>query len=164
LFRRLFHQSVAGLLSCSLSLTASSQLKPFVFCIADCSPVGRRTVVFLLCRRLFTGRSPDCCLSFVISSNAWGTLNGPVVVVACLQTRHSSSSLVHSLTHFFIDGVAVSLLFVNRHSLQPCRSSSLATRIDPVDPDCFVNSNHLVWHSLQPCRSSLQPDLLALLT
>jgi len=34
LFRRLFHQSVAGLLSCSLSLTVSSQLKPFVFCDA----------------------------------------------------------------------------------------------------------------------------------
>ena len=34
LFRRLFHQSVTGLLSCSLSLMVSSQLKPFVFCNA----------------------------------------------------------------------------------------------------------------------------------
>jgi len=84
LFRRLFHQLVAGLLSCSLLLTASSQLKPFVFCIAVCSPVGLRTVVFLLYRRLFTGRLPDCHLFFVISSNARDTLNGPVVAVACL--------------------------------------------------------------------------------
>jgi len=89
LFRRLFHQSVAGLLSCSLLLTASSQLKPFVFCIAVCSPVGRRTVVFLLLSLQMPGtHSTGQLLSSAPSRKFL------IVVVACLQTRSSSSSFI----------------------------------------------------------------------
>ena len=151
MFRRLFHQSVAGLLSCSLSLTASSQLKPFVFCIAVCSPVGRRTVIFLL-----------------LSLQMPGTHSTGQLLLWLVYRRGLRLLLVHSLTHFFIDGVAVlfcclilvttgSFFFsfdtpysrvvlalldlVLRHSLLPHRSSLVAALVATVPSLCF--SSHI---------------------
>jgi len=145
----------------SLSICSSCQL------FAVCSPVGRRTVFFLLCRRLFTGRSSDCCLSFVISSNARDTLNGPVVVVACSQTGSSSSSFVNALLCRRCR--CPLLLLLTRSSLQPDRSSSCGTRCNraglvdnrcsgvvSLDPRCSrIGPSCIARSSSQPDRSSL---------
>ena len=111
------HRSVAGLLPCSLSLTASSQLKPFVFCVAVCSPVGRRTVIHLL-----------------LSLQMPGTHSTGQLLLWLVYGRGLRLLLIHSLTHFFTDGVAVlfcCLILVTTgsfflwHSSQPCRSCYL---------------------------------------
>jgi len=153
LFRRLFHQSVAGLLSCSLLLTASSQLKPFVFCIAVCSPVGRRTVVFLLLSLQMPGtHSTGQLLSSAPSRKFL------IVVVACSQTRSSSSSVASVVP---IDILLLCLLQSQRQILfvllcrpsdtlfffvvqmTACFTASFQSRaifIDPIDGffSCFV--------------------------
>jgi len=154
LFRCLFHQSVAGPLSCSLSLTASSQLKPFVFCIAVCSLVGRRTVVFLLLSLQMPGtHSTGQLLSSAPSRKSL------VVVVACLWTRSLSSSvscgpsdslrrvdpidvLLVSIqsTLFFVDRVLLS--FVNRHSLHPHWPSSFVGSSLQPDPSSATTILH----------------------
>jgi len=46
--------------------------------------------------------------------------------------RHAADLLV------LVDPIDAFFLFVNRHSLQPYRSPSLATRVDPIDTDCLV--------------------------
>jgi len=122
--------------------------------------------ICLLHCRLFTGRSPDCYLSFVISSNARDTLNGPVVVIG------SKPEISYCCCGLFVDGVFVFffnawdtlngplLSFVNTLLYRQCRRLLLLVALlaaVPVFTCCrSYRQFFFVFVGTQPIDSSLE--------
>ena len=131
------HRSVAGLLPCSLSSMASSHLKPFVFCF---NPSILSTLFFhsLSSQRqillFFSCRSSDRFALFIGELQAQAGIVDPI------------DGFFFMSTHFFADGIAVSLLLlwlVRRRGLRlflsfvnssiQSTSSCVLCHVDPID-------------------------------
>jgi len=135
LFRRLFHQSVTELLSCSLSLTASSQLKPFVFCYA--------IQLLRLVHPVVPGGNP--CLFFSFKRTSLQTVS-PSLLLSFLQMpgTHSTGQLLLWLV--YRQGLRLLPLLANTRSIRVDHSLVALVTAVPILP-----------------RSSLQPDRSSLL-